>query len=153
LKKDDHPFRGKASGLAIFRCATGNIVYAKSLCCGDFKLKLGMLRRLKLSRRLVAVIVVIGLAIGFVSGLVENSPDSVGIPGNKYYGFPLTWRMVSTETGQKYAYAPELLVDCLFGIAMASVIAATALATDKWMTKKTTQVVKQRKNRAAELLC
>ena len=101
-----------------------------------------MLRRLKVSRRLVAIIVVIGLAIGFVSGLVENSPDSAGIPGNKYYGFPLVWRMVSMETGQKDAYAPELLLDCLFGTAIASVIVATALVTEKWVTKKTTHVVK-----------
>jgi hypothetical protein len=95
-----------------------------------------MLGRLRISRRLVAVIILVGFFVGFGSGLVENSPVSVGNPGNKYYGFPLAWRTVNTETGQKDAYPLELFLDCLFGIAVVSVIAATALATEKRMTKR-----------------
>lgn len=90
---------------------------------------------------LPALVIVIGLFIGFVSGLVENSPDSAG-PSDKYYGFPLAWRMVDTTTGEKYTYAPELLIDCIFGIVIVSIIAATALLTEKWMAKKNTQIVK-----------
>lgn len=97
---------------------------------------------LRVSKRLVAIIIVLGFSVGFGSGLVENTPDFASNPQNRYYGFPLVWRAVNTTTGEKYTYAFELFADCLFGIVLASIIAATTLATEKWLAKRNKQTVK-----------
>jgi hypothetical protein len=94
---------------------------------------------LKVNWLIVAIVVVVGLFVGFGSGLVENNPDSVGIPGRKYYGFPFAWRMVDTESGQKYSYPFELLGDCVFGVVSVSIVAGTAMLTMKMMGKKEAQ--------------
>jgi hypothetical protein len=97
---------------------------------------------LRVSKRLVAIIIVVGFFVGFGSGLVENTPDFASIPQNTYYGFPLVWRAVNTTTGEKYTYAFELFADCLFGIVLASIIVATTLATEKWLAKKNKRIRK-----------
>jgi hypothetical protein len=98
-----------------------------------------MPRDLKVSKRLTGVIIVVGFFIGFGSGLIENSPYYAGIPENRYYGFPFVWRAVDAKTGEKYAYAVWLIIDCLFGTILASIIAAATLSTQKWMMKKNRQ--------------
>jgi hypothetical protein len=90
-----------------------------------------MLRR----RSLVAIVVVVGFFVGFGSGLVEVEPDFADIPENKYYGFPLAWRVVNTATGEKFTYPLELFVDCLFGILMVGIVAVATAVTEKWMKK------------------
>jgi len=90
---------------------------------------------LKLSKHLMAIIIVGGFFIGFGSGLAET-PGSGGIPENKYYGFPLGWRAVNTMTGDKYGYPLELFVDCLFGMLLVSIIAGTTIATERRLMKK-----------------
>lgn len=92
---------------------------------------------LKVNWRIVAVVVVVGLFVGFGSGLVENNPDSIGI-FKKYYGFPFAWRAVD-EGGQKYTYPVELLADCVFGVVSVSIVAGTAMLTMKMMGKKKAQ--------------
>jgi hypothetical protein len=101
-----------------------------------------MPRDLKVSKRLVGVIIVVGFFIGFGSGLVENSPNFASVPENRYYGFPFVWRAVNVRTGEKYTYAIWLFIDCLFGAMMASITAVTALSMQKWMMKKDRQNVK-----------
>lgn len=93
---------------------------------------------LKVNWRIVAVVVVVGLFVGFGSGLVENEPDFPHIPENEYYGFPLAWRVVD-EGGQKNTYPLELLADCVFGVVSVSIVAGTAILTMKMMDKKKTQ--------------
>jgi hypothetical protein len=88
---------------------------------------------------LVAIVVVVGFFVGFGSGLVEVEPDFAHIPENKYYGFPLAWRVVDTATGERFAFGFELFVDCLFGMLMVGMVAVAAVVTEKWMKKKNTQ--------------
>jgi hypothetical protein len=101
-----------------------------------------MSRDLKVNKRLVAIIIFVGFFIGFGSGLVENDAYSAGNSENTYYGFPLAWRAVNTSTGDKYAHPVELLIDCLFGIFLVSIIAGTTIVTQKWTNRKTKQTVK-----------
>lgn len=94
-----------------------------------------MLRKLRLSKRLVTIIIVVGFFVGFGSGLFENSSGSAGVPGNTYYGFPLAWRAVDTK-GDKYGYPLELFIDCLFGVSLVSIIAGTTITTERWLIRK-----------------
>ena len=88
---------------------------------------------------LVAIVVVVGFFVGFGSGLVENEPGFVHIPENKYYGFPLAWRMVNTATEDKVAYPLELFLDVLFGIGMIAIVVAVTVLTDRWVSNKNKQ--------------
>ena len=88
---------------------------------------------------LVAIVVVVGFFVGFGSGLVENEPGFVHIPENKYYGFPLAWRMVNTVTEDKVAYPLELFLDVLFGIGMIAIVVAVTVLTDRWVSNKSKQ--------------
>ena len=91
---------------------------------------------LKISKRLVALVLFFGFFVGFGSGLVEN-PDASSYPQIVSYGFPLGWR--SVNNGEKFAYPLELFVDILFGIAIVSLVAASYLLTQRWVSKKATK--------------
>jgi len=70
----------------------------------------------------LVLVVIIGVCLGLFSGLMENPPGEVGLPEYKHYGFPLVWRITQTDAPDKFSFF-ELFVDCLFWIAIVSVIA------------------------------
>ncbi len=96
---------------------------------------------LKISRRLIALVLFFGFFVGFGSGLIEN-PDASSYPQIVYYGFPLGWRSVNNVSGEKNAYPVELFIDVLFGIAIVSLVAASYLLTQRWVSKKNPQLKK-----------
>lgn len=51
--------------------------------------------------------------MGVFTGAVENRPSEVGIPEDKYYGYPLRWRVTHTGLPDEFRFF-ELFVDCLF---------------------------------------
>ena len=105
-----------------------------------------MLRSLKISRRLIALILFFGFFVGFGSGLVENPDASNYLVGTYAYGFPLAWRSVNAA-GDKNAYPLELFIDILFGIAIVSVVAASYELTQRWVTKKAPKPTKEARQR------
>jgi len=70
--------------------------------------------------RVLVLAVVVGVCIGLVGGLVENPPEA-SVIGHRYYGWPLVWRITKTLLPEEYQYF-ELFVDCLFWIAIVSVV-------------------------------
>lgn len=72
--------------------------------------------------RILLLSLVVGVCVGLVTGFVENTPGGATIPENKYYGFPLIWRLSDPFVGETYFYL-ELFADLLFWIAVASAIA------------------------------
>lgn len=94
-----------------------------------------------MSRRvLVAVVVFVGFFVGFGSGLIEQ--PGLGVPEERYYGFPLVWRMVNTATGDKFTYPLELFIDVVFGVVIVSIIAVSTVMTYNWMNRRHQQIVK-----------
>jgi hypothetical protein len=94
---------------------------------------------LKISKRLIALVLFFGFFVGFGSGLIEN-PDASNYPQNiVYYGFPLGWRSVNNVSGEKNGYPLELFVDVLSGMAIVSLVAASYLLTQRWVSKKATK--------------
>ncbi len=97
---------------------------------------------LKVSKRLIALVLFFGFFVGFGSGLIEN-PDASNYPQKiVYYGFPLGWRSVNDVSGEKNAYPLELFVDILFEMAVVSLVAASYLLTQRWVSKKNPQLEK-----------
>ena len=96
--------------------------------------------------QITAIVLLVGFFIGFGSGLIENLPDSMSIPGNKYYGFPLVWRMVEMESGNYVTYVDKLFLDIAFGWAIIAVVAVAAMITMKRMNKNK-QIITKRKNK------
>jgi uncharacterized membrane protein YfcA len=96
--------------------------------------------------QIAAIILFVGFFVGFGSGLIENRPDSESIPGNKYYGFPLVWRMVEMESGTYETYVDKLFLDIAFGWIIIAVVAAAAMITMKRMNRKK-QIPTKRKNK------
>ncbi len=84
----------------------------------------------------IAVILFVGFFVGFGSGLIENQPDSVSIPGNKYYGFPFIWRMVEMESGTYKTYVEMLFLDIAFGWAIIAIVAVATIITMKHVSGK-----------------
>lgn len=70
---------------------------------------------LKIGLRVLLSVVIVGICVALGSGLVENVPDFVTIPENRYYGFPLVWRSADPFAGDKYFYF-ELFVDLVFWV-------------------------------------
>lgn len=91
---------------------------------------------------LIAIVVFVGFFVGFGSGLVENDPGFVHVPENRYYGFPLVWRMVNTATGDKFASPVELFIDIVFGTGIVSLVVVSMSLTMSWLKKKQPQEVK-----------
>jgi hypothetical protein len=81
------------------------------------------------------LIFLVSLFAGLASGFFESKPDFVSIPENKYFGFPLIWRMLNTATGETRLYSFELAIDCLFWFALVSIAAVVAMATEKSVKK------------------
>ena len=67
----------------------------------------------KVDWRSLVFVVVIGVCAGAFTGAVENRPSEVGIPEDKYYGYPLRWRVTHTGLPDEFRIF-ELCVDCLF---------------------------------------
>lgn len=95
---------------------------------------------LKISKRLIALVLFFGFFVGFGSGLIEN-PDASSYPQIVYYGFPLGWRSVN-NSGEKNSYPIELFVDILFGIVIVSLVAVSYILTQRWASKKATNPAK-----------
>lgn len=89
----------------------------------------------KVSWRLVVLVLVIGFFVGLATGLVENNAETLGLYENKYYGFPLAWRLVYNSE-LKTVYYDALLVDIVFGVVIAAIMFAVAMKTIKLMEKK-----------------
>lgn len=81
------------------------------------------------------MIFLVSLFAGLASGFFESKPDFVSIPENKYFGFPLIWRMLNTATGETGLYFFELAIDCLFWFALVSIAAVVAIAIQKSVKK------------------
>jgi len=58
---------------------------------------------LKISLRVLLSVAIAGICVALGTGLVENVPDSVTIPENEYYRFPLVWRSTDPFAGDKRA--------------------------------------------------
>jgi len=71
--------------------------------------------------RSLVLVVVIGVCIGLFTGIVENRPSEIGIPEDKYHGFPLVWRITHTGLPDEYRFL-ELFVDCLFWFVIVLII-------------------------------
>ncbi len=82
-----------------------------------------MIWDLKAGWRLLVLAVVLGVGVGLVTGFVENRTIGAVIPENKYYGFPLVWRISSMNTGESYMYS-ELFVDFAFWIVVFLIVAS-----------------------------
>ena len=101
---------------------------------------------MKVSRRLIALILFFGFFVGFGSGLVEN-PDASNYPQQiVYYGFPLGWRSVNNVSGEKNAYPVQLVIDVIFGMGVISLIAASYALTQRWVGKKVENPADRNKN-------
>jgi hypothetical protein len=85
------------------------------------------------------LIFLVSLFAGLASGFFESKPDFVSIPENKYFGFPLIWRMLNTATGETGLYFFELAIDCLFWFALVSIVAVVAMVTRKSVKKGVTE--------------
>ena len=88
------------------------------------------------------MIVLAGVLASLGSGLFENKPDFVSIPENKYFGFPLVWRMLNTATGETRLYSFGLTIDSLFWFALVSIVAVVALVTQKSVKKRSARVIR-----------
>jgi len=82
------------------------------------------------------LVLILGIFAGLATGLVENDPATAPASKDRYYGFPLVWRLVNANSGQKAIFYAELLVDIVFGMVIAAVMVAVALMTAKLMEKK-----------------
>lgn len=76
---------------------------------------------IKVNWRTLLSVIVIGVCIGLFTGVVENRPSEVGIPEDKYYGYPLRWRVTHTGLPDDFLFF-ELFVDCLFWFVIVLVI-------------------------------
>jgi len=68
---------------------------------------------LKINWKVFVFSIIVGICIGISTGFIIEQHKNVSIPGNKYYGFPLVWRISGIETGIRLHYF-ELAVDCIF---------------------------------------
>jgi hypothetical protein len=66
----------------------------------------------KINWKVLILTVIIGVCIVIATG----------IPGNKFFGWPLVWRISEMETGTEICSYFELFVDCIFWIVIALVI-------------------------------
>ncbi|MEM3577863.1 MAG: hypothetical protein QXX51_05335 [Candidatus Bathyarchaeia archaeon] len=82
---------------------------------------------MKVNWRILVLAVTIGVCITSFTGFVENTPSGVIIPENKYYGFPMIWRISDAFVGEKILYY-EFLLDFLFWTAITAIIVLLAKA-------------------------
>jgi hypothetical protein len=79
---------------------------------------------LKFRWQVLVLAVVLGVGVGLATGLLENQTGA-SIPENKYYGFPLFWRINNMNTGDTYM-SFELFVDVAFWIIVFLVVGLVA---------------------------
>lgn len=60
--------------------------------------------------------IVLGFIVSLATGLVENGPR-IGLPENKYYGYPLVWRLTTTAQPTEFIFT-SLIIDAAFWIAI-----------------------------------
>ncbi len=90
---------------------------------------------LKVGWRVLVLVVVAGVCIGLGTGIIEQS--RISILENKYYGFPLVWRISSMNTGETYMYL-ELVADLAFWTSVVAVIMIVVSMMLQWTkTRKT----------------
>jgi hypothetical protein len=77
--------------------------------------------------------VVTGVCIASLTGFVENKPSGVIIPENKYYGFPMIWRISDVFAGEKFLYL-EFFVNCTFWVAIVAILILLATAISSRLT-------------------
>lgn len=75
----------------------------------------------KINWKVLILTVIIGVCIAIATGFIIEHPQT-GIPGNKFFGWPLVWRISEMETGTEICSYFELFVDCIFWIVIALVI-------------------------------
>jgi len=65
---------------------------------------------------------IIGVCIGITTGFIVELPPQTGIPGNKFFGWPIAWRISEMEADTEiYSYF-KLFVDCVFWMVIVLVI-------------------------------
>lgn len=90
---------------------------------------------MKVGWRVLVLVVVAGVCIGLGTGIIEQS--RISILENKYYGFPLVWRISSMNTGETYMYL-ELVADLAFWTSVVAVIMIVVSMMLQWTkTRKT----------------
>lgn len=70
--------------------------------------------------KLVFGAMICGILVSFSTGLIENKAQ-IGIPENKYYGYPLIWRVTSLDGPTEYALI-SLAIDLAFWITVLFVV-------------------------------
>lgn len=78
---------------------------------------------MKFSWKTLLLTLVIGVCIAALTGFAENTPSNVTIPENKYYGFPMIWRIHDAFAGEKIMYYAFFL-DFLFWTAITAITAS-----------------------------
>ena len=69
--------------------------------------------------------VVVSICVGVFTGAVENRPSAIGIPEDRYYGYPLRWRVTHTGLPDELRFF-ELFVDCLFWFVIVLIVVLLA---------------------------
>jgi hypothetical protein len=80
------------------------------------------------------------------TGSVENSAEATS--EKKYYGFPLTWRIIDTPTGALSFDPVGFLADYVFGVIVSSFMIFVATRTERWILKKNPSSTKKQIQRA-----
>ena len=76
---------------------------------------------MKVSWRILILTIIIGACITALTGFIENTPSGVVIPENKYYGFPMIWRISDVFAGEKFFYL-EFFVDFVFWTVIVAIV-------------------------------
>lgn len=100
----------------------------------------------KIGWRMVVLVVFIGFFVGLATGLVENGTGQVDTTQNRYYGFPLIWRIVNANTGAKSVGYSGFFVDWGFGAVIAAFMIFIAQQTEKRIMKRSPPPTKKRQS-------
>jgi len=84
---------------------------------------------LKVGWRVLVLGVVVGVCVGLGTGIIEQF--RISISENKYFGFPLVWRISNLNTGETYLYL-ELVADLAFWACLIAVIMVVASMMLQW---------------------
>jgi len=76
---------------------------------------------LRVGWRILILTIIISACITALTGFTENTPSGVVIPENKYYGFPMIWRVSDAFAGEKFFYL-EFFVDLAFWTAIVAIV-------------------------------
>ena len=98
----------------------------------------------KIGWRMVVLVVLIGLFVGLATGLVEDGTGQVNETQNRYYGFPLFWRIVDANTGARSADYLGFFVDWGFGAVIAAFMIFVAQQTERKIMRRHPPPTKKR---------